>query len=81
VENMEVVSGTADSRGVSREPAWKLAPSLGIEGLTPRSRTLPGDRSDPIRVNAMPYSKHVADPEHVEAMRSAFQKVCETLGL
>jgi hypothetical protein len=27
----------------------------------------------------MPFSKHVVDPAHIEAMRSAFQKVCDVL--
>ena len=29
----------------------------------------------------MPFSKHVIRPEHIEAMRLAFQKVCEALEL
>jgi hypothetical protein len=28
---------------------------------------------------AMPFSKHVVDPAHIEVMRSAFQKVCDAL--
>jgi hypothetical protein len=27
----------------------------------------------------MPFSKHVIDPEHIEVMRLAFQKVCDAL--
>ena len=29
----------------------------------------------------MPFSKHQVDPAHIEAMRSAFQKVCDALQL
>jgi hypothetical protein len=29
----------------------------------------------------MPFSKHVVDPAHIEAMRSAFRKVCDSLQL
>jgi hypothetical protein len=29
----------------------------------------------------MPFKKYVADPEHIEVMRAAFQKVCDKLGL
>jgi hypothetical protein len=29
----------------------------------------------------MRFSKHVVDPAHIEAMRSAFQKVCDALDL
>jgi hypothetical protein len=29
----------------------------------------------------MPFSKHVIRPEHIEAMRLAFQKVCKALEL
>jgi hypothetical protein len=29
----------------------------------------------------MPFKKYVADPEHMELMRTAFQKVCDQLGL
>ncbi len=29
----------------------------------------------------MPFSKYHVDPAHIEAMRSAFNKVCETLML
>jgi hypothetical protein len=29
----------------------------------------------------MPFSKHVVDPAQIEAMRSAFQKVCNALDL
>jgi hypothetical protein len=29
----------------------------------------------------MPFSKHYIDPGHIEAMRSAFQKVCDALQL
>jgi hypothetical protein len=28
---------------------------------------------------AMPFSKHQIDPTHIEAMRAAFKKVCDTL--
>jgi hypothetical protein len=27
----------------------------------------------------MPFSKHVPEPEHIEAMRAAFHKVCDAL--
>jgi hypothetical protein len=27
----------------------------------------------------MPFSKHQIDPTHIEAMRAAFKKVCDTL--
>jgi hypothetical protein len=27
----------------------------------------------------MPFSKHVPEPEHMEAMRAAFRKVCDAL--
>jgi hypothetical protein len=27
----------------------------------------------------MPFAKHVIDPAHIEAMRSAFRKVCDAL--
>jgi hypothetical protein len=29
----------------------------------------------------MPFSRHHIDPAHIEAMRSAFQKVCDALQL
>jgi hypothetical protein len=29
----------------------------------------------------MPFSKYVVDPAHIEAMRSAFRKVCDSLRL
>jgi hypothetical protein len=29
----------------------------------------------------MPFEKYVADPEHMEVMRTAFRKVCERVGL
>jgi len=29
----------------------------------------------------MPFSKHPIDPAHIEAMRSAFHKVCDALEL
>jgi hypothetical protein len=29
----------------------------------------------------MPFSKHQVDSEHIEAMRSAFKKVCDALVL
>jgi hypothetical protein len=30
---------------------------------------------------AMPFSKYDVDPDHIEAMRSAFKRVCDTLQL
>ena len=30
---------------------------------------------------AMPFSKHDIDPEHIEAMRAAFHRVCDALQL
>ena len=30
---------------------------------------------------AMPFSKHDIDPEHIEAMRAAFRRVCDILQL
>jgi hypothetical protein len=29
----------------------------------------------------MPFTKYMADPEHIELMRTAFQTVCDKLGL
>jgi hypothetical protein len=29
----------------------------------------------------MPFTKQVADPQHIELMRTAFQTVCDKLGL
>jgi hypothetical protein len=31
------------------------------------------------RDHPMPFSKHVPEPEHIEAMRAAFHKVCDAL--
>ena len=33
------------------------------------------------RAVTMPFSKHVVDPRHIEAMGLAFQKVCDALNL
>jgi hypothetical protein len=40
-----------------------------------KANTLPGNRQG----RAIPFGKYDVDPAHMEAMRSAFQKVCEAL--
>jgi hypothetical protein len=39
------------------------------------------DRGANEAVAKLPFSKHHIDPVHIEAMRSAFQKVCDVLQL
>jgi hypothetical protein len=58
--------------------AWRVPPA---NALTPTVRERELSRHGRNGAAIMPFSNYVVDPAHIEAMRSAFRKVCDVLQL